>query len=98
LLRERIPLQRRDRKGRAWTNRSISTNILPGSATAAHASQRRRLGLFNNRFSIHHPDGRTERRTLCGPDEIVDVLEQDFRMVLPTPRDALLEALSRALA
>jgi N-hydroxyarylamine O-acetyltransferase len=58
----------------------------------------RRLGLFNNQFSIHHPDGRTERRILSGADEIVSVLERDFRMVLPAPREALLAALTRTLA
>jgi len=57
----------------------------------------RRLGLFNNQFSTHHPDGRTERRMLSGPNEIADVLERNFRMVLPGPREALLSALTRAL-
>jgi hypothetical protein len=46
--------------------------------------------------SIHHADGRTERRMLSGVAEIADALECDFRIALP-PRDALLEALTRAL-
>jgi N-hydroxyarylamine O-acetyltransferase len=55
----------------------------------------KRLGLLNRRFSIHHPDGRTERRELRGADEIADVLETEFGIALPTPREELLSALAR---
>jgi N-hydroxyarylamine O-acetyltransferase len=58
----------------------------------------RRLGLFNDQFAIHHPDGHTDRRTLRGPGEIAVVLEKEFAIVLPTPREALLAALARVLA
>ena len=58
----------------------------------------RRIGLFNDQFAIHHPDGRTDRRTLAGPDEIAQVLERDFAIALPTPREELLAALARVLA
>jgi N-hydroxyarylamine O-acetyltransferase len=57
-----------------------------------------RLGLFNSQLAIHHPNGHTEKRVLTSPDEIADVLEKEFAIVLPTPRDELLAALARALA
>jgi N-hydroxyarylamine O-acetyltransferase len=55
----------------------------------------KRLGLLNRRFSIHYPDGRTERRELNGAREIAEVLETEFGIALPTPRDELLSALAR---
>ena len=57
----------------------------------------RRLGLFNNQFSIHHADGRPERRVLPNPAEIPDVLERHFCIALPKPRQAFLDAIARAL-
>jgi N-hydroxyarylamine O-acetyltransferase len=55
----------------------------------------KRLGLMNNRFSIHYPDGKTERRQLAGAKEIADVLENEFAISLPGPREELLAALAR---
>ncbi len=55
----------------------------------------KRLGLMNNRFSIHYPDGKTERRELKSADEIAAVLENDFAIALPGPREELLAALAR---
>jgi len=55
----------------------------------------KRLGLSNNRFSIHHPDGSVERRELKNADEIAGVLEQDFAIKLPEPRSELLAILAR---
>ena len=55
----------------------------------------RRLGLLNNQLSIHHPDGSTERRMLSGPDKIASVLERDFKIALPVPREALIATLGR---
>jgi arylamine N-acetyltransferase len=57
----------------------------------------RRLGLFNNQFAIHYPDGRTERRTLASAAEIAALLETEFAIVLPTPREELTAALARVL-
>ena len=65
---------------------------------AARLPPGKRLGLLNRRFSIHHPDGRTERRTLASVEEIADVLEQEFAISLPTPREELLAALARVPA
>jgi N-hydroxyarylamine O-acetyltransferase len=55
----------------------------------------RRLGMLNNRLSIHYPDGRTERRELRSADEIADALENEFLIRLPQPRDELIAALAK---
>jgi len=62
---------------------------------AARLPQGCRLGMLNNRFSVHLPDGRVERRELGSPAEIAEVLESEFGIALPVPREELLAALSR---
>ena len=57
----------------------------------------KRLGLLNNQFSIHHMDGRSERRTLHSAAEIAEVLETEFAIALPGPREDLLQALTRVI-
>ena len=56
-----------------------------------------RLGLFDNRFTIHHGDGKTERRDLASANDIAGVLENAFRIRLPAPREELLAALARVM-
>jgi N-hydroxyarylamine O-acetyltransferase len=63
----------------------------------ARLPEGRRLGMLNNRFSTHYPDGRVVRTELASPEEIARVLEKDFAIVLPTPRAELLAALARVL-
>jgi N-hydroxyarylamine O-acetyltransferase len=58
----------------------------------------RRLGLFDNQFSIHHADGTTDRRTLQSAEDIAGVLETEFAIALPEPRDGLLKMLTRMIA
>jgi N-hydroxyarylamine O-acetyltransferase len=55
----------------------------------------RRLGMLNNRLSIHYPDGRAERRELNSAAELADVLENEFLIRLPGPRDQLMAALAK---
>ena len=55
----------------------------------------RRLGLLNHRLSIHHADGRTERRELKDAEEVAHVLEREFLIQLPGPRDELMAALEK---
>ena len=55
----------------------------------------RRLGMLNNRLSVHYPDGRTERRELKSADEIAAVLENDFTIRLPQPREEVMAALAK---
>jgi N-hydroxyarylamine O-acetyltransferase len=54
----------------------------------------KRLGLLNNRFSIHYPDGKSERRELASPQEIAAVLQDEFAISLPEPRAELFAALA----
>jgi N-hydroxyarylamine O-acetyltransferase len=58
----------------------------------------RRLGLFDNQFSIHHADGTTDRRALRSAEDIAAMLETEFAIALPEPRDALLKMLTRMIA
>jgi N-hydroxyarylamine O-acetyltransferase len=51
---------------------------------AARPDAGRRYALHNNEFSIHHLDGRTERRTLGNAAELREVLEGPLRVRLPT--------------
>jgi len=55
----------------------------------------RRLGMLNNRLSVHYPDGRTERRELKSAGEIADVLENEFLIRLPEPREEVMAALAK---
>ena len=57
----------------------------------------KRLGLLNNQFSIHHMDGTSERRTLESAAAIAEVLETEFAIALPGPREELLQALARVI-
>lgn len=56
----------------------------------------RRLTLLGNQFTIRENDGTTKTRVLGSAEEIANVLEQDFRIRLPQPRDELLSVLARA--
>jgi N-hydroxyarylamine O-acetyltransferase len=56
----------------------------------------RRLTLLGSQFTIRHVDGDTITRTLSNSDEIARVLEQDFLIRLPEPRQELLSAITRA--
>jgi N-hydroxyarylamine O-acetyltransferase len=62
---------------------------------AARLPKGRRLGMLDNRFSIHYGDGRVERRELRSADEIAGVLETEFAIALPHPREELMSALAR---
>ncbi|HMI97581.1 MAG TPA: arylamine N-acetyltransferase [Micropepsaceae bacterium] len=58
----------------------------------------RRIGLFDNQFSIHHAEGTTDRRALQSAEDIAGMLETEFAIALPEPRDALLKMLTRMIA
>ncbi len=59
---------------------------------AARVGQGRRHTLLNDRYTVRYPDGTSQRRELTGPDEVLAVLEQVFRVRVPSP-----EALRLAL-
>jgi N-hydroxyarylamine O-acetyltransferase len=63
----------------------------------ARLPQGLRLGMLNNRFSVHYPDGRVDRRELGTAQEIAATLESDFGIALPASRDELLAALTRLI-
>lgn len=50
---------------------------------AARPKEKGRCALLDNRLTLHHPDGRSERRELATPAEIREVLEQTFGVVVP---------------
>jgi N-hydroxyarylamine O-acetyltransferase len=56
----------------------------------------KRLTLLGNQFTIREIDGATKTRVLGNAEEIANVLEQDFLIHLPQPRDELLPVLARA--
>lgn len=64
---------------------------------AARLPKGRRLGMLNNRFSTHYPDGRVVRKELGSPEEIAKILETEFGIALPARREELLAALSRVM-
>ena len=57
----------------------------------------RRLGLLNNAFTVRQADGSDpQKRLLEGPEELMDVLEQEFGLTLPGPRATLGPKLQKA--
>jgi len=67
------------------------------SLMAARPLPGKRLGLRDNHFATRHLDGRTEKKVLATPGEIIGVLEKDFGLTLPGPRDALEAGLARII-
>ena len=53
---------------------------------AARVGQGRRHTLLNDRYTVRYPDGTSQARVLAGPDEVLTVLEQVFRVRLPSPQ------------
>lgn len=53
---------------------------------AARVGQGRRHTLLNDRYTVRYPDGTSQARGLAGPDEVLTVLEQVFRVRLPSPQ------------
>ncbi len=78
---------------RATHPQSPFVNILQ----VARALPDRRLGLRDSQYAIRHLDGRSEKRELKTPREIMNVLEHDFEIALPEPLADLESALSRIM-
>ena len=64
---------------------------------AARTLPDRWYGLMNNQFSIHHADMRSERRELKSAEEIAGVLEKEFAVRLPEPREELVATLAKLI-
>jgi N-hydroxyarylamine O-acetyltransferase len=56
----------------------------------------KRLTLLGNRFTIREIDGATKTRVLGNPEDVAHILEQEFLIPLPKPREQLLSVLARA--
>jgi len=59
------------------------SHFVTGLIAARPAGDGRRYGLRNTEFTIHHPDGSTERRRLTTLAELRRTLEGPFRLTLP---------------
>jgi len=64
---------------------------------AARPLADRRLGMFNNRFTIRYLDGRIEKRMLETGREMADVLQDQFGIKLPEPRSEVEAGLARLI-
>jgi len=76
-----------------WFTSTNPGSIFTHSLMVARPVGDCRYGLFNNDLRIHHPDGRTERRTLKTPDELASVLRNDFRIRMPQGSDEVFDRL-----
>jgi N-hydroxyarylamine O-acetyltransferase len=74
-----------------WFTSTHPNSIFTNNLMAARPASDRRYGLLNNAFSIHHLNGRTEKRTIDEPDELASVLREHFHIRLPEGSDAVLE-------
>jgi arylamine N-acetyltransferase len=66
---------------------------------AARVTPDRRYALRNNELAIHYLGGKTERRTLLAAAQLRSILEEEFRLRLPTSPEleVLLDRLARGL-
>jgi N-hydroxyarylamine O-acetyltransferase len=75
-------LQVDDELGNWWCSASPASHFT-FSLVAARSPSGRRHALRNFDYAVHVPGEESERRRLDGPDEVCDVLEQDFGIGLP---------------
>jgi N-hydroxyarylamine O-acetyltransferase len=80
-----------DELGNWWTSGNPSSHFT-FSLTAARSPAGRRHALRNFDYSVHVPGEDSERRRLEGPEEVCEVLESDFGVLIPD-RDRLLSRL-----
>jgi N-hydroxyarylamine O-acetyltransferase len=79
-----------------WYLSNHPTSHFVTGLIAARPDPDRRYALRNNEFTVHHLDGRAERRILTSAKEIQEVLEAAFRLRLPDAPD-LEAALTRLI-
>ncbi len=79
-----------------WYRATHPDSPFVNNLMAARALPGRRLGLFNNQFTVRDAQGREfSRRILSSAGEIADILESEFAIVLPKPRAEVERALAR---
>jgi N-hydroxyarylamine O-acetyltransferase len=66
-----------------WFTSTYPRSIFRNGLMMARVEDERRYALRNAEFATHHPDGRTERRTLASVREVRDVLTDVFQIRLP---------------
>jgi N-hydroxyarylamine O-acetyltransferase len=88
------PQQLEDYEAANWYRSTHPESMFVRSLVAARPVEGGRLGLLNNRYSVHR-GGLAERRALRSGAEIADVLERDFGIALPEPRAGLEARLDR---
>jgi N-hydroxyarylamine O-acetyltransferase len=71
-----------DEIGNWWTSASPASHFT-SSLIAARSPAGRRHALRNFDYSIHSPGSQSERRRLEGPEQVCEVLESDFGIVIP---------------
>lgn len=67
-----------------WYLSNHPTSHFTHSLMAARPEADRRYALRNNELAVHYLDGRTERRLLTSAAELRAVLEEQFRIAMPT--------------
>ena len=73
-----------------WFTSTHPDSIFTNSLMVARPVGGLRYALLNDRLSIHHPDGKIERRTAQGPSELASFLENFFDVRLLEGSDQLL--------
>jgi N-hydroxyarylamine O-acetyltransferase len=58
-------------------------SLFVGGVVAARAAPEARHALRNTRYSVHHPDGTTERRFIASVDDYLATLSGPFRIRVP---------------
>lgn len=68
-----------------WYVSTHPSSIFVVGLSAARATAEGRLALRNRTFSIHHADGRTERRELADATMVLETLDREFHIDVPDP-------------
>lgn len=79
-----------------WYTATHPDNLFVNELLAARPVSDRRYALRNNQFTVHHLNGKTERRILMDVDEMREILEGPFGLTLPDVPE--LEAALKRLA
>jgi N-hydroxyarylamine O-acetyltransferase len=66
-----------------WYTSTHPDNLFVNELLAAQPAPNRRYALRNNQFTVHHLNGRTDRRILANADEMREILEGPFGLTLP---------------
>ncbi len=70
-----------------WYTSTYPDSVFVRNLIAARPAPQNRLTLFNDKFTVRHADGRTERRILRGADEFGEVLAIRFGIAPTDPDD-----------